>query len=65
MEGGLACKGQHARFEGKVELDVSETERQEEMAEKRRLRMKKVGTLKLREARTNIGRHKTGQGRRG
>lgn len=41
MEGGLACKGQHAGFEGKVELDMNENERQEEMAEKRRLRMKK------------------------
>lgn len=44
MEGGLACKRQHAGFKEKVELDVNETERQEEMAEKRRLRMKKVGT---------------------
>lgn len=26
MEGGLACKGQHAGFEGRVGLDVNETE---------------------------------------
>lgn len=46
MEGGLACKGQHAGFEGKVGPDVNETERQEEMAEKKEVKNEKSRNLR-------------------
>lgn len=46
MEGGLARKGQHAGFEGKVGPDVNETERQEEMAEKKEVKNEKSRNLR-------------------
>lgn len=46
MEGGLACKGQHAGFEGQVGPDVNETARQEEMAGKKEVKNEKSRNLR-------------------